>query len=237
MANVRKRIYEIIEVSRYSDNVGALYDTFMMVAIIASIIPLCFKMQNTALKSIDKITVTIFIIDYIVRWSTYDLKKPKLKQRAFLYYPFSFYAIIDLLSILPSITVVHSGLKLFRLFRLLRIFKAFKILRYSKSFRIITTVIRKEKTSLLSVGYLSIGYILVSALIMFSVEPTSFTTFFDAVYWATTALTTVGYGDIYPVTVIGKIVSMISSLLGIAVVALPAGIITAGYMHELNKES
>ena len=79
------------------------------------------------------------------------------------------------------------------------------------------------------------GYILLSALIMFQVEPDSFETFFDAFYWAVVTLTTVGYGDVYPTTDIGRVVSMISSFMGIAIVALPTGIITAGYMNELNK--
>ena len=82
---------------------------------------------------------------------------------------------------------------------------------------------------------LAIGYILISALVVLSVEPETFPTFFDAVYWATVSLTTVGYGDIYPVSMAGKIITMCSTLFGIAIVALPAGIVTAGYMDELNK--
>ena len=79
------------------------------------------------------------------------------------------------------------------------------------------------------------AYIFVSALVIFNVEADSFNTFFDAIYWATVSLTTVGYGDIYPVTTAGRIITMISSLFGIAVVALPAGIITAGYMEIIEK--
>ena len=77
---------------------------------------------------------------------------------------------------------------------------------------------------------------MISALTIYNVEPESFDTFFDAVYWATISLTTVGYGDIYPVTVVGRIVTMISSVLGIAIIALPSGVITAGYLEEINKK-
>ena len=77
---------------------------------------------------------------------------------------------------------------------------------------------------------------LISALVIYNVEPESFNTFFDAIYWATISLTTVGYGDIYPVTVIGRIVTMISSVFGIAIIALPSGVITAGYLAEVNKD-
>jgi len=110
------------------------------------------------------------------------------------------------------------------------------MLRYSKSVKIIAAVFKKSKESLIAVGTLAVAYIIISALIIFNVEPESFNTFFDAIYWATVSLTTVGYGDIYPVTTIGRIVTMVSSLFGIAIVALPAGIITAGYMGEINKK-
>ena len=147
-------------------------------------------------------------------------------------------AVIDLLSILPSITILKNSfqvLRLLRMFRALRVFRVFKVIRYSHSFTIIGNVLRSSRESLLAVGALAIGYILVSALAVFTLEPESFETFFDAIYWATVSLTTVGYGDIYPVTMIGRIVTMLSSIFGIAIVALPAGIITAGFMTELEK--
>ena len=95
---------------------------------------------------------------------------------------------------------------------------------------------KNAKDALLAVCTLAIGYIFVSALIIFNVESDSFATFFDAIYWATISLTTVGYGDIYPVTTAGRMITMLSSIFGIAIVALPAGIITAGYMDALSDE-
>ena len=106
---------------------------------------------------------------------------------------------------------------------------------YSRSFEIIGNVLRSSKDSLVAVCALAGGYILVSALVIFNVEPDSFNSFFDAIYWATVSLTTVGYGDIYPVSTLGRIITMVSSIFGIAIVALPAGIITAGYMNEISK--
>ncbi len=150
-------------------------------------------------------------------------------------YPFTPMAIIDLFSILPSITILNPGFRLLKLFRLVRTFRIFKFIRYSKSIRVILNVLKREKDVLLAVGYLALGYIVVAGLIMFQVEPDSFDSLFDAIYWSTTALTTVGYGDIYPVTVFGKLVSMISSIVGIAVVALPTGVITGGYIDEIKK--
>ena len=232
---MRKRIYEIIEIAQQGDRASLFYDRFMLFCILGSIIPLFFKQTNLIFSWIDRITVSVFIADYILRWITADYKYGNHKKTAYLKYPFSLFAIMDLLSILPSLTILNSGFKLFRLFRLNKVFRAFKLLRYSKSFCLIIAVVKKEYKALIAVCALAGGYILVSALIMFQVEPDSFETFFDAIYWAVVTLTTVGYGDIYPVSEIGRIVSMLSSFMGIAIVALPTGIITAGFMNELSK--
>lgn len=213
------------------------YDFLMMVAIIASIVPLAFKSTNLAFEIIDKITVIIFIVDYLLRWIVADLKLEKGKL-SYILYPITPMAILDLLTILPSLTLVSGGFKLFKLVRLLRTFRAlriFKAVRYSKSIKTVINVFKKQKDSLLVVCGMAFAYVLVSALIVFNVEPDSFNNYFDAVYWATVSLTTMGYGDIYPVTTAGRIVTMISSFMGIAIVALPAGIITSGMMDEINS--
>ena len=148
-------------------------------------------------------------------------------------------AIIDLISILPSLSIINNGFKVLRVLRMiraLRVFRVFKAMRYSKSFEIIGNVLNESKESLVAVSILAGGYIIISALVIFNVEPESFDTFFDAIYWATVSLTTVGYGDIYPVTVFGRLITILSSIFGIAIVALPAGIITAGYMSEIEKK-
>ena len=236
---MRKRIYEIIEKAEDEDKLSHVYDISMILIIILSLVPLLFKQETTALKIIDKATVSIFIVDYLLRWITADYRFDKKGLFSFIRYPFSFMAIIDLISILPSLSIINSGFKVLRVLRMiraLRVVRVFKAVRYSKNFEIIGNVLRSSKNSLIAVCALAIGYIIISALVIFNVEPDSFDTFFDAVYWATVSLTTVGYGDIYPVSTVGRIITMISSLFGIAVVALPAGIITAGYMKELEKD-
>lgn len=232
---MRKKIYETIEPSREN---ASLYDMTMMIAIIASIVPLFFKETNIAFLWTDRVTVTLFIIDYLLRWMTADCKLQK-GILSFIAYPFTPMAIIDLLSILPVLTVLHSSFRLLRVVRLVRmfrIFRVFKVLRYSKNIDLILRVINKEKDSLIAVIWIAFGYIIITALLVFNIEPQTFDTFFDALYWSTVSLTTVGYGDIYPVSDFGRIVSMVSSVFGIAVVALPAGIITAGLMDELKGD-
>ena len=233
---MRKRIYEIINIASENDTASAIYDKCMIAAIITSIIPLLFKSTNPIFELTDKITAAIFIADYMLRLITADYKYKKHSISSFIRYPFGAFAIIDVLSILPTFLPVNAGLKLFRILRLGKALRTLKFLRYSKTFNIIINVINKQRYSLMAVCYLSFGYVFLSALVMYSVEPESFDSFFYAIYWAVVTLTTVGYGDIYPVSVTGRIVSMISSFAGIAIVALPTGIITAGFMTELTKD-
>ena len=237
---MRKRLFEIIEKSSGSDTLSSIYDVLMLIIILISLVPLAFKQSSYELVLIDRFCVAIFILDYILRLITADFKYQDKSVKSFIKYPFSFMAIMDLVAILPSFTLLNQGFKVLRLLRIirtLRVLRVFKSLRYSKSIEIIANVLKDSKDSLMAVGTLAIAYILISALIVFNAEPESFYNFFDAVYWATVSLTTVGYGDIYPVTTIGKIVSMASSFFGIAIVALPSGIITAGYLEEINKTS
>ena len=233
----RKRIYEIIEIAREDDRLSAVYDSGMIVCIVLSLLPLVFKEMTPFLNALDKGCVAIFIADYLLRWSTADYKYGA-SPLSFVRYPFTLMALVDLLSILPSLTLLNSSfkvLRVLRMFRALRVFRVLKALRYSRSLRIIGSVLRRSKESLLAVGTLALAYILISALIIFNVEPDSFNNFFEAVYWSTVLLTTVGFGDITPVTTIGRSIAILSSLFGIAIVALPSGIITAGYMRELAE--
>ncbi len=236
---MRKRLFEIIETSNGDDKASSIYDVFVILTIIFSIIPLAFKNTNRFLVIVDRITVIIFIVDYVLRLITADLKLKK-GVISFFIYPFSIMAIIDLFSILPSFCVISSSYKLLRLlrmFRAFRVLRAAKMLRYSKNFLIISDVIKVQRKSLSAVCMLAVAYIFVSALLIFNIEPESFESFFDAIYWATVSLTTVGYGDIYPITTAGRVITMISSIFGIAIIALPAGIITAGYMNRINQDT
>lgn len=227
---MRKRIFEIIEVADSKHTLSSVYDVFMIIVIVCSIIPIITRGAGTFSLVMDYATAGIFIIDYLLRLITADYKLKKGKQSFFLY-PFTPMAIIDLLSILA----VSRTLRIFKLLRLLKVFRVFRVFRYSKNITIILNVFKKQKKSLLVVCTLGIGFIVVSALVVFCVEPDTFPTFFDALYWATVSLTTVGYGDIYPVSVAGKIVTMCSTIFGIAIVALPPGIVTAGYLDEVYK--
>ena len=236
---MRKRIYEILEVGTEDDIASRIYDVFMMAAIIISIAPLMTKTEDFLTYAINKATGGVFIIDYILRLLTADYKMKK-GARSFVFYPFTPMAVIDLICILPSIAVLNQGfriLKVARLVRTFRVFRIFKAFRYSRNVSIIMNVFRKQKESLIVVCVLAVGYIMVTALVMFNFEPETFNTFFDALYWATVSLATIGYGDLYATSTVGRVITMVSSIFGIAIVALPSGIITAGYMEELKAEN
>lgn len=144
---MRRRIYEMIEKGEQEDKISLYYDRFMIFCIIASVLPLCVKNStNPVFYRIDRITVFIFIIDYLLRWGTADFK---LKgEKPFLRYPFTFFAVVDLIAILSSLTPLYSTLKAVRILRLPKCMKPLKILRYSKGFHLMMQVIHKEKDNL-----------------------------------------------------------------------------------------
>ncbi|MCD7724960.1 MAG: ion transporter [Clostridiales bacterium] len=233
----RRFVYDVIEPSDGENRISTIYDYVMIAVIIASLVPLAFKESNNVFNVIDIVATAVFIADYLLRLLTADLKAHK-GALSFLKYPFTPMAIVDLVSILPTFLPLSAGfrlLKIFRLMRSFRVFRAVKMFRYSKSVTIIMNVLKKQRAPMMAVCSLAVAYVVLSALVIFNVEPDTFGNFFDAIYWATVSLTTMGYGDIYPVSTAGRIVTMISSFMGIAIIALPAGIITAGYMDELGK--
>lgn len=243
---MREELYRVLDVEDDVSLQSKAYNVINILMIIISIIPLLFREQSLTLIRLEIIAVVFFSVDYTLRFATADFKFSDINSlKAFIIYPFDPFAIIDLLSILPSLTFLNQSFRLFRLLRLsrsLRVFRTFKLFRYSKSFELLFQAIKKQRESLTLVGGLIIIYIFVSALLVFNLEPETFSTFLDALYWSTSSLTTVTYGDIYPISTLGQMISMISNIVGVVIIALPTSIITAGYIEELeerkfNKES
>jgi voltage-gated potassium channel len=240
----RKKIDHLVNPEEHT-RASRAYDFIMLLAIAASIIPLMFRFQSTLFWLMEIVATVCFIIDYIFRWSTADYHSDRSRLGAFLVYPFTPMAIIDLLSILPIFNIANPAFRVTRVYRLMRILRIFRVIRYFEPLKIIFSVIRRQRRILWTVLVLSVFYIFITALIMFNAEedinPETgkylFENFFDAFYWAACTLTTVGYGDLYPISHVGRVISIISSMVGIAIIALPSGIITAGYMDELNRRN
>ncbi len=242
-ANMRSLINNIIEPKK-STKWSRAYDYLMLMAIIIGILPLMFRMSYRLFWYFDIISGMCFAIDYILRWITCDLRLG-IKNRwvSYVVYPFTPMAIIDLLSILPTLNLLTPIFKVTRVSRLLKILRVVKFIRYFEPLEIVLSVIRKQRVVLLTVLSLAVFYIFITAMIMFNAEvdvnPNTgrylFESFFDAFYWAACTLTTVGYGDLYPISDIGRVISIVSAIIGIAIIALPSGIITAGYMEEIKE--
>lgn len=232
---MRNKIFKMVHV--YDGNlISIIYKYFMILTIAMSLIPLTTKNESALFKKLEICCLIVFSIDYFLRWITADYRFENPKWTSFLKYPFRFISIIDFLSIFALFCSISSSFADFKMTEVLTVFRIVRIFRYSKSVRTILGILKRSKKPLIAVGSLAIGYIIISAIVIFNVEPDSFNTFFDAIYWATVSLTTVGYGDIYPVTVLGRTVAMLSSFFGIAIVALPAGIVTAEYLNSLKMK-
>ena len=237
----RERIKELIE-PRNDSYSSRIYDWIMLVAIVIGILPLIFREQLTLFWFFDLISGLCFVLDYLLRWITADLPSNRNRVTAFILYPFTPMAIVDLLSILPTFNLLSPTFKVVRVSRLLKILRVIKVVRYYEPLEIILAVVRRQSKILWTVFSLAVFYIFITALIMFNAEedinPETgqylVDSFFDAFYWAACTLTTVGYGDLYPISEVGRIISIISSMVGIAIIALPSGIITAGYLDELK---
>jgi voltage-gated potassium channel len=233
----KERLYEIVSFPAKNDYFSILYDAFFIITIIFSLIPLCYKELTETLILIDRVCAGVFIVDYILRWITANDSHEKWGKWAFLLYPITPFAIIDLLSILPSLSIINSGLRLLRLLRVLKALRIFKLLRYSKRFLIVRKILKSQSKTLISVAGLILGYIIVAAMFIFHVEPDSFNNLFEAMYWSTTTVTRANYTGIAPVTWVGELVSMISSIIGLIIIALPTGIITGAYISEISREN
>lgn len=232
---MREKIYGIVHI--YDRNkVSKLYKWFMIAVICISLVPLVFKEYHPAFRIIDITCLVIYISDYVLRWVSVDYKYEKYYWTSFVKFPFRFISLVDMMSILALASSVFGLFGNSEFVKVLVVFRIIRIFKYSKSTKTILEIFQKSKKALYAVGALALGYILLSALIIFNVEPETFKNFFEAVYWATVSLTTVGYGDIYPVTAVGRTIAMLSSLFGIAIVALPAGVVTAEYLNLIKSD-
>ena len=230
---VKRRLYEIIEASRSGDFTSKAYDIMILISIAVGLIPLTIKGENHYTRLIDLLTVCIFTMDYVLRIYTSDYKMGIKSYKAYVANALMPISIIDLLSVAPILTFLFPVSKTIGLLRIFRVLLLLKVMRYSTTMIIIANVLRKVWKPLSAVFTLVFVYIVTCALIIFQIEPDTFASFPEAVYWAGCTVLAVGYGDITPLTPIGRAMTVVSAVVGMAVIALPSGIITAAYMNEM----
>jgi len=245
----RKRTFEIIEIGAPEDHVSRIYDFFNMMSIIVNLVVSTAYTFNTMeanygpiLLLIEQVTVAFFAVDYALRVWTATYLRPKLSEgKALWKYVTSFNGIIDILSFLPYYLPIFfpTGVVAFRMLRVMRIFRLFRINAYYDSFNIISEVISSRRQQLLSSVFIILVLMLASSLCLYSLEnaaqPEVFTNAFSGIWWAASTLLTVGYGDIYPITDAGKIFAIVISFLGVGMVAIPTGIISAGFVDQYSR--
>jgi len=190
----------------------------------------------------DLVSVIIFTIEYLLRvWSSNHDPRYKNSLSGRLKYMLSPAALIDLAAILPFYihVIVGLDLRVLRILRLMRFFRLFRLTAYTRATKIVTNVFKSRLSELMLAFILTSFLIVIASCLVYFVEhnaqPDKFTSIPDTIYWAVVTLTTVGYGDLYPITVAGKIFTVLILLAGIALLALPAGIITSGFLEEMRK--
>lgn len=248
MNKIKEKVFNIISIGNKTDFLSKFFDYFIVTVIfvnlgvtfLATFDELaCF---NNIFKILELITIIIFTIEYILRLWTSDLLFPKKSTyMAILSFIFSFYGIIDLLTFLPYYLPFFfpAGVVAFRMFRVIRIFRLFRINAQYDAFNVIVNVFKEKKNQLVSSVVMIMIFILAASMVMYSVEheaqPDAFKNAFSGMWWSVSALLTVGYGDIYPVTALGQALAILIAFLGVGMVAIPTGIISAGFVEQYTK--
>ena len=239
----RKRAFTIIQVVNPSDFPSRAYDISLVFAVAVNIFIAIFDTFPQAepyekiIWAVECVTVIFFAIDYVLRiWTADYLYETMSPAKARLKFIFSWAGLVDLLSCLPFLAASGGGT--LRMFRIIRILRVFRIHHYADPLRVIGDVIKKKQGQLLSSIFIVFILMIASSLMMYNLEheaqPEAFANAFSGFWWAANTLLTVGYGDIVPVTLAGKICGTLLTFLGVGIVAIPTGILSAGFMEQVS---
>lgn len=246
--NIRHRVWEILECAKPGDTISRIFDITLITLIITNVmsvildsVPKIHQQWGDELFIFEALSILIFTLEYIARsWSCVvdpQYSKPIIGRIRFAFRPLS---IIDLVAIIPFyLPLLGVDLRVIRIFRLLRLVRILKLARYSKAFGLISDVLREKREELILTMVLLIFVLIVSASLMYYAEheaqPENFSSIPAAIWWSVVTLTTVGYGDVYPMTNAGRVIGGVIAIIGIGIVALPAGIISAGFVDAIQN--
>lgn len=242
----RRRIFTIIQVGNLEDIPSRAYDISLVVAVAINIFIALFdtfpesEPYRNWILTVELITVLFFTIDYILRIVTadylYEDEPAVTPVKARIKFIFSWSGLVDFLSCVPFF--VASGGGTLRMFRIIRILRVFRIHHYADPLRVIGDVLRKKKGQLMSSCFIVFILMIAASLLMYNFEheaqPEAFANAFSGFWWAANSLLTVGYGDVVPITLAGRICGLVLTFLGVGVVAIPTGILSAGFMEQVS---
>jgi voltage-gated potassium channel len=245
----KRRILEIVDEDNNASSLSLYFNVFIVVLILLNVVAIVlgsFKGLRESYKTefyyFEIFSVAIFTAEYLARLWTSDLKYPKKNRvQSLAAFVFSPIALVDLFAILPTYLplLFPIDLRFIRILRFMRITRLLKLHRYSRSLKIIGDVLRENKADLGVTFFITFILLTVASTFMYYIEgrvqPEAFPNIVASFWWAIATLTTVGYGDVYPVTDWGKVISGIIALLGIGIVALPTGILSAGFMDKIKQ--
>jgi voltage-gated potassium channel len=246
---IRAKLFNMVSTGVVDEPINRFYDIISIIALALNLFAafaITFDYMEEHYKglllAIEAVTTFFFAVDYVLRLITARELYPKLSEgKSLKKYIFSFTGIIDLMSFLPYYLPVvwPAGGTVFRLFRVARILRLFRINSYYDQLNVITEVLYSKKQQLMASVYIILILMMASSLCMYSVEheaqPEVFQNAFSGIWWSVSTLLTVGYGDIYPVTITGKILGILISFLGVGMVAIPTGIISAGFVEQYQR--
>ena len=245
--NAKKRIFNIIQIGSRSDVPSYAFDIGIVIVILVNLFVTFFstfdqaKGYESILDAAELVTVIIFAVEYILRvWTSQYLYPEKSKAKAALSFALSASGLIDLFSFLPYFLPVFfpAGAVAFRMFRVIRIFKLFRVNAQYDAFNVIVDVIKEKKNQLISSMCIVMIFMLAASMCMYSVEheaqPEQFQNAFSGLWWSASTLLTIGYGDVYPITTVGKMLAILISFLGVGLVAIPTGIISAAFVDRYS---
>jgi voltage-gated potassium channel len=246
---MRKKIYDILEMTNAQDFLSRAFSLFIVslisiniACIVLESIPELNAKHRRLFFSIEIVSTTIFAIEYILRlWSCVEsnlVTSHSIKTR--VRYALSPLAIVDLLAFLPSILqLMFPGIDL-RFLRVLRLLRVFKLTRYFSSFELLLNVLHEERKNLAGIFVLLLVILTLAASALYLVErdiqPDKFGSIPQAMWWAIAALTTVGYGDVYPLSAAGQILGSLVTIVGIGMVALPSGILASAFSEQTRRK-
>lgn len=240
----KKRIFDIIQIGKKDDFISRAFDIFIVCTILLNIAVLFMETFDSlrsfapVFKVIETVTILIFGIEYLLRIWTAEYLYPNCSRgKAVLKFLVSFDGIVDLCTILPFFFL--SGFVALRMLRVVRILHLFRINAYYDSFHVIKSVLKEKKNQIISSVFIILVLMLFSSLGMYSAEheaqPEAFNNAFSGIWWSISTILTVGYGDVYPITVSGRLLAILIAFLGVGVVAIPTGIISAGFVEQYTK--